>query len=671
MPAGAVLERCLEPIDIGAVRLRNRLMMTTHGPRLPQSRYLPYLDVRSRDVALVGIHAGYGMGAFPPGPGHFEADDALGPDAVPPHPLTEEGRAWCERYVPVLREQAEVIQRNGARCVGQLHHAGASDAADTLNFVVGPSGVRDEHRRRVPHPLTALEIADLVQVFAEAAGRVQRAGLDAVEIHAAHGYLINQFLSPLTNRRTDRYGGSLDNRICFLIEVLDAVRAGIGGSMPVGVRIPGAEGADGGLTTPDVCEIAGRLEDAGADYLSVSTGNYTGLRAGLRIAYVAPAYQEPGPAVADAAAVRSRVRVPVVVAGRITDAVMAERIVAEGQADMVGFTRALIADPRLVAKTRSGSGATVDACIACNECHTGLPVRCTVNPAAGHENELAIHRTASPRRVLIVGGGVAGMQCARVAAARGHQVTLIEREAKLGGVLSVLGRDAHRPELEDMARHLEAEVARAGVEVRLDSEATTDLILDQHPDEVVIAVGAEEMVPSLPGAKLSHVVTALAVLGGEAQLTGHVAVIGGLEDHLPPLVVADAVAGAGHPVTLLTEQASEGEAVEAATRYALMRRLRAKGVETRRLSALSAVRPGSLIIRDTLTNEEDTLDGVDTVVLACGRHPRRALADQLQSGQLQAWRRQAPFAVHLVGDCLAPRRLLHAMMDATRQAVAL
>ena len=666
MPAGAVLERCLEPIDIGGLRLRNRLMMTTHGPRLPQSRYLPYLDARSRDVALVGLHAGYGMGAFPPGPGRFEAGDALGPDAVPPHPLTEEGRAWLERYVPVLAEQAEVVQGNGARCVGQLHHAGASDAADTLDFVVGPSGVRDEHRRRMPHALTASAIADVVQVFAEGAGRVQRAGLDAVEIHAAHGYLINQFLSPLTNRRTDRYGGSLDNRIRFLLEVLAAVRAGLDGSMPVGVRIPGAEGVDGGLTTAAVGEIAGRLEDAGADYLSISTGNYTGLRRGLGVAYVTPVYQAPGPAVADAAAVRSRVGVPVVVAGRITDAVMAERIVAEGSADVVGFTRALIADPDMVAKVRRGSGATVDACIACNECHTGLPVRCTVNPAAGHEKELAVHPAAAARRVVVVGGGVAGMQCARVAAARGHHVTLIEREAALGGVLGLLGRDPHRPELQGFRRHLEDEVARLGVDVRLGTEVTTDLIVDHNPDHVVIAAGAEEVVPDVPGAKLSHVVTALAVLRGEAHLTGHVAVIGGLEDHLPPLVLADAVAGAGHPVTLLTEQTSEGEAVEAATRYALLRRLRSKHVETRRLAALAAVRPGSLVLRDVLTNEEGELDGIDTVVLACGRRPRSALAEQLQGCH-----RPAPFGVHVVGDCLAPRRFLHAMMDATRQAVVL
>jgi 2,4-dienoyl-CoA reductase-like NADH-dependent reductase (Old Yellow Enzyme family)/thioredoxin reductase len=656
MPAGAVLKRCLEPIEMDGLCLRNRLMMTTHGPRLPQGRYLAYLDVRSKDVALVGVHAGYGMGAFPPGPGRFDADDAF----------TEEGRAWCERFVPVLAEQAEVVHRNGAMCVGQLHHAGASDAAETLKMVVGPSAVRDEHRRHTPHVLAATEITDLVEVFAEAAGRVQRSGLDAVEIHAAHGYLINQFLSPVTNVRTDRYGGSLDNRMRFLLDVMAAVRARLGGSMPVGVRIPGTEGTEGGVATGEVCEIARRLEQAGAAYLSVSTGTYTGLRGGLGVAYVAPAYQAPGPAVADAAAVRSVVRIPVVVAGRITDPVMVERIVAEGQADIVGLTRALIADPRLIAKARDGSQTSIDTCIACNECHTGLPVRCTVNPAAGHEEALVPRRAPTRRRVLVVGGGPAGLQCARVAAARGHRVTLMERDMALGGVLGVLARDPLRPQLEGFRRHLEAEVTRAGVELCLGTDVTAELILDQAPDEVVIATGADEMVPDVPGVNQSHVVTGLTVLKGGVPLAGRLAVIGGLEDHLPPLVVADFLAAAGHPVTLLTEQASEGEAVEAATRYVLIRRLRARGTAVHRLSALAGIGSGSLLARDVLTNEVDEVHGIDAIVLVCGRRPRSTLAEQLEARQ-----EQLPFGVHIVGDCLAPRRLVHAMMDASRQAVVL
>jgi pyruvate/2-oxoglutarate dehydrogenase complex dihydrolipoamide dehydrogenase (E3) component len=258
------------------------------------------------------------------------------------------------------------------------------------------------------------------------------------------------------------------------------------------------------------------------------------------------------------------------------------------------------------------------------------------------------------------------MQCARVAAARGHHVTLMERETALGGQLGAIGRDPHRPELEGFRRHLEAEVARVGVDLRLGTDVTADLILDQAPDDVVIAVGAEEIVPDVPGANLPHVVTALAVLKGDVQLTGPVAVIGGLEDHLPPLVVADALAQAGHPVTLLTEQPAEGEAIEPATRYALLRRLRIKRVAVRRLTALAAIRPESLVVRDVLTNEEDQVEGIHAVVLACGRRPRSDLAEQLEGR-----RQEVRFGIHLVGDCLAPRRLVHAMMDATRQAVVL
>jgi 2,4-dienoyl-CoA reductase-like NADH-dependent reductase (Old Yellow Enzyme family)/thioredoxin reductase len=659
-------EHCFDPLDIGDLHLRNRLMMTTHGPRLSQSRYLRYLAERSRDVALVGLHAGYGMGGFPPGPGQFRPEEALEVGAVAPHPLSREGRAWCERHVPVLREQAEGVQRNGARCVGQLHHAGAADGAESLGTVVGPSAVPDEFRRRMPHALTAEEIADLVQVFAEAADRVFRAGCDAVEIHAAHGYLLNQFLSPLTNIRGDRYGGSAENRIRLLLEVVDAVRVAIDGAIPVGVRIPGSEAAEGGLTNADMAEIGRRLAAAGSAYLNVSNGTSTGLRLGLGLAYVAPAYVAPGPSVADAAAIRIGAGLPVVVAGRIVDPTVAERLLADGQVDMVGFTRALIADPRIFAKARRGSSHTINRCIACNECHTGLPVRCTVNPAAGREDELTMRRARSERRVVVVGGGPAGMLCASMTAGRGHRVTLLEQSAALGGTLAVLGRDPHRPELAGFGRHLQNEVARADIDVHLGVTVTSELVADLSPDEVVMAVGAEELVPALPGADLIHVITALAVLRGDPMNQGHVAVIGGLEDHLPPLVVADLLARAGRRVTIVSEQVAIGEAVEAATRFELLRRLHARGVEFQPLSALMAITPESVVVRDVLTNHQSEIDGIDAVVLACGRRSRIALAEEL------ALHRGSPsFDVRAIGDCLAPRRLLHATMDAARLAVTL
>lgn len=657
--------RCFEALDAGRLHLRNRLMMTTHGPRLPQRRYLPYLEARSAEVAMVGIHAAYGMGQFPPGPGRFSPEDHPDPDAVVPHPLSTEGRAWCEQFVPALAEQAAAVHRGGALCAGQLHHAGAADAGDSLGAVAGPSAVVDEYRRRPPHVLTPEEIADLVQVYGEAAGRVRRAGCDVVEVHAGHGYLLQQFLSPLTNRRDDAYGGDLAHRMRLLLEVVEAVLAAVGDDLPVGVRIPGSEAAAGGLTTMDMVEVCRALVPLGVSYLSVSNGTYTGLRGGLGLAYVAPATVPQAPSAADAAQVRAATGLPVVVTGRITDPETAEALLEGGTADVIGFTRALIADPAIFAKARDGRRHEIVGCIACNECHTGLPVRCTVNPVAGRERELAVDPAPSPRRVVVVGAGPAGLQCAAVAAERGHRVTLLEREPEPGGALRRLAGDADRPQLAGWLDSLLARVGRAGVDVRCGREATVDAVKSLRPDEVVVATGADEVLPEGGGPDGPAVLGGLEVLGGEAPLpSGDVVVVGGLEPHVGPLAVAGALARAGARVTLLTELLAEGEGVEPATRFALVRRLASQGVTVRRLSALYGIEGDKLAVRDVLTNRVELLGPVDAVVAASERRARTAVADELRG-------RLGPGRVHLIGDCWAPRRLLHATTDAARQAVVL
>jgi 2,4-dienoyl-CoA reductase-like NADH-dependent reductase (Old Yellow Enzyme family)/thioredoxin reductase len=634
--------------------------MTPHGPRLPEGRYLEYLAARAPEVGLVGVHAGYGMGIYPPGPGRGTGTGE-DPAATPLHPLRAEGRQAYERYVAVLREQAAVVQAGGARCVGQLHHAGGAEAADTMRPPSGPSDVPDPFRRRVPHPLSLSEIADLIEVYAEAAGRAQRAGLDMVEIHAGHGYLLNQFLSPLTNRRTDRYGGSRDNRLRLLLEVLDAVTAALDGALPVGVRIPGSEPAAGGLTVSEMCEVGTRLVQHGAAYLSVSNGTYTGFGAPDGLAYVAPAYVEPGPSVADAGAVRSAVGAPVLVTGRLVDPEHAAQIVAEGAADLVGFTRALIADPKLISS--AASGRPVRHCIGCNECHTGIPVRCTVNPRAGWEGTL-IAQPGRRLRVVVVGAGPAGVEAALWASRSGHRVTLFERGSTVGGTLALLALDPARPELARLCAELAAEVSDATIDLQLEVEADAATIAGLQPDDVVVAAGADEVRPDLPGLQSLPVATALEVLAGQAVPGPRVAVVGGSEDHLPPLVTADLLARQGLEVFMLTEQVSEGEAIEAATRRELLRRLRRGRVTTVRLAALSGAAAGQVEVVDPLTGEPGVVADIDAVVLACGRHPRTELAWRLGDGVTGA-------RVHQIGDCLAPRRLLHAFADGARLAASL
>jgi 2,4-dienoyl-CoA reductase-like NADH-dependent reductase (Old Yellow Enzyme family)/thioredoxin reductase len=649
-----------DPIEIASLSLRNRLMMTVHGPRLSESRYLPYLDARSKDVALVGLHAIFGVYNFPFGPGRFVPGYAADFDAVPPHPLTADGRAFLERAVPSLAAQVDVVHGNGALAVGQILHLGASAHEESFQPVVSASVVQDEFRHHTPHALTVDEIDQFVQAWGEAAARAQRAGVDAIELHAAHGYLINQFLSPDTNLREDGYGGSLDGRTRFLFEIFDAVQAAVGAGFPVGVRLPGKEFFEGGLDVGEVAEMARRLEQRGVAYVNVSGGNYTGLRHTVHVAYVASSYVAPGPNVDAARAIRAAVEsTPVIVAGRINDLALAERIIAEGSADMVGLTRALIADPRIASKVRDGRADTVTTCLACNECHYGRTVSCAVNPTAGREEELAIHPAENPRHVLVVGGGPAGMACARSAAERGHRVQLVEGGDQLGGALRIVGTDHNRVEFRLYLESLERQLRSLGVEVELGTVLTAADVVARRADVTVVATGATEWVPDVPGADAANVHASLEVIAGGVELGPTVLVVGGLEDHLPPLTTADYLAERGHRVVLLTELRAPGEGIEPATLFTLTRRLLDRDVELVCMSALQAVDGTTVTIRNTFTGRLRTLDGIDDVVLACGRRPRRELADALD-------RVGHPYAS--IGDCLSPRRLVHATLDGARQA---
>jgi 2,4-dienoyl-CoA reductase-like NADH-dependent reductase (Old Yellow Enzyme family)/thioredoxin reductase len=653
--------RLFEPIDVGSLTLRNRLMMTVHGPRLPEDRYHRYLAERSLDVGLVGLHAMHGVYDFPFGPAPFTPSYAGAWDAVPPHPLSQDGLAYYDRAVAAMAAQVEVVHRNGARAVGQIFHPGLSQHEEAFRAVVGPSPGPDEFRRHVAHELTTGEIADLVEACGHAARRAVRAGLDGIELHAAHGYLLNQFLSPLTNQRADRYGGQLENRLRLLVEILDAVRQGAGAAVPIGVRLPGTEAVEGGLGSGDMQEIARRLVAEGVAYLNISSGNYTGLRRGVGLAYVAPAYTGQGPNVSAASSIRSAAGgVPVIVAGRFTDLSVAEQVLAEGHADMIGLTRALIADPRIVQKVRMGRAADVTPCVGGNECHYGRTVACAVNPAAGREEELAIVPADEPRRILVVGAGPAGMECARVAAQRGHRVRLVDEATAVGGTLRIVGSDPARSDfltyIETMARRLEA----LGVEVELGCPVDADSLAVDEADTIVLATGSTPWIPPVPGVDRPHVTTSLDVLEGRASIGRSVVVVGGLDDHLPPLTIADFVADGRRRVILLAEPMVAGQAIEPATLFTLTRRLLEKSVELVPMTALHEVGDDHVVVRNTLTNRTRVVEGIDSVVLACGRRPRRDLAAALQA-------RRRPF--HLIGDCLSPRRLVHATLDGARQGV--
>jgi NADPH-dependent 2,4-dienoyl-CoA reductase/sulfur reductase-like enzyme len=409
-------------------------------------------------------------------------------------------------------------------------------------------------------------------------------------------------------------------------------------------------------------EIARRLVDLGMIYINVSGGTYGGLRQGLKLPYVSPSYMPEGHNVDDAAGIRSAVDVPVIVAGRLIDMEMGEQIVAGGRADIVGMTRAFMADPAIVNKAFAGEDQRIIPCIGCNECHYGRIVTCAVNAATGREEELEVHPADTARTVLIVGGGVAGMECARMAAMRGHRVTLIERGDELGGMIAVLGRDPARADFNRYLRYLQDELKLLPVEVRLGTEVTGDLVSSIGPDVVVIATGAGDHRQAVPGADADHVHTATELFAGTVDLGDHVAVVGGLDDHLPTMTTADLAARSARRVTLLTETMHAGEDIEPASQFILTRRLLEHDVTIMPMTGLTAIEGATVRTRNTLTNAPGQVDGVDTVILIAERRPRDELAERL---------RAAGFEVHLIGDALAPRRMMHANLEGVRLAQTL
>jgi len=642
-----------QPIALGSLTIPNRIMCTTHGPRLSQLRYLRYLEERARGgVGLMGFNLGpLGLMQFPFGPGRPFPASAGDLDAVPFHPLTAEGRAYYDSLIPSYRAWADAVHAHGAKCVGQLYHAGAAQHSDNFQPTVAPSSIADEYEHHNPHALTCDEIADLIQAYALCAERAVKAGYDGIELHAAHGYLPHQFLSPLFNRRTDSYGGSLENRMRFLVEILRAAQGAVGAGFLVGVRLTTPDQAEGGLTLDDIVAVSQRLAVEGAGYISLSGGSYAGLRGGANLPYVAPAFVNQGPNLATSAAVKRAVEIPVIVAGRISDFDVAEKAIADGQADMVGMVRALIADPYAISKAFAGQLKTVTPCIGGNECHYGRAVACATNPAAGREAEMELAPTADPKRILVVGAGPAGLECAAAAAERGHRVVLVDRRPELGGLLIPLAEASQQADYGRYLTHMRRRIAEAAIELRLGVEADVDLVRAIEPDAIVLATGGAF------STMIGGAVDAARALADPSQLGEDVAVAGGLDDHLPPLILADFIARTGRKVTLLTENLSPGATLEIASLVMLTKRLLDREVVILPTTAALALTPEGLAIRNSLTNRPGLIPGIDTLVTVGPRVPNDGLAAEI-----------SPLGIplHVIGDALSPRRMLHATLDGAR-----
>jgi NADPH-dependent 2,4-dienoyl-CoA reductase/sulfur reductase-like enzyme len=507
----------------------------------------------------------------------------------------------------------------------------------------------------------------VVRAFGDAARRCREGGLDGVELSFAHNHLVDQFWSPLFNRRSDEYGGDLDNRMRFGYEVLREVRRQVGRDFVVGARISGDERIDGGLDAGDMAEIARRLAASGlVDFLSIVGG---AAHTASHQAAVVPNMSYPlGVYVPLAAAIKAAVPgMPIFHATRIVDPAHADRVLADGAIDMVGMTRALIADPDLPRKARAGRLDDIRVCVGANEgcidrIYQGKPVTCVQNPGAGREMELAEPSPAPlAKRVVVVGAGVAGLEAARVARLRGHDVILFERDAEVGGQARIAARAAARAEYGGIVRFLARQVEKLAVDCRLAIDATVDGILAESPDVVIVATGSEPHVPPRPGLDAKHVVSDRDVLLGSAEVGARVVLVDDVHTQ-QGLSTAESLLDRGCRVEVISRLFHPGQDIGITSIVPLYTRLFAKGVTLTPHTELVAVEGSAVVVANAYTGAPRRIDGVDTVVLSMGSRSTDAL--------YRALRGRVP-SVHAIGDCVAPRGIHHAILEGSRVARAI
>ena len=573
--------------------------------------------------------------------------------------FTHELGLHIDDVIPGLKQLVQAAHAHGAVIGPQLYHAGRQTSSKTTDMQpVAPSPIPDPTTNEMPKPLEIEEIRDIVEAYAQAARRAREADCDFVEIHGAHGYLITQFLSPFSNIRDDVYGGSEEGRMRFVFEVVRAVRKVVGPKFPVTIRISADEMVPNGLILEDSAKVSRRLEELGVDAIHVSSGNYASFDRGYMIA---PMSMPDGLQVPFAEWIKSCVKIPVIAVGKIRSPAMADDIIRTGRADFVAIGRSLLADPDWPKKAEDGRVDQIRNCIACNEgCISRLfaqqDVWCTVNPETGHEDEFAKPLSKDKKRVFIAGGGPSGMEAARIASLRGHRVVLFEQRDHLGGTLLLASMPPKRPGWSELRDYLVGEMKRLGVDVRLGTKATAELARKEGADVAIVAIGASQYPPRIPGIEMKNVVLSRDLLEGTARIRGEkVVVLGGGTSGAQ---IADFLSQRGYDVTIVTAGKEIAKDSAVVVRALFLDRLQQCGVTMLTDTRIVGIMKGKVLIVGPGDSEE--LPGelpADTVVASTGAKPNDSLADDLSTVVKQ---------VFVVGDAVEPRDVTYAMLEGAR-----
>jgi 2,4-dienoyl-CoA reductase-like NADH-dependent reductase (Old Yellow Enzyme family)/pyruvate/2-oxoglutarate dehydrogenase complex dihydrolipoamide dehydrogenase (E3) component len=645
------MNKVFEPIAIGSAEIPNRVVRSAHGTFIGRGVITDELIAYHAERAKGGV----GLSFL---------------EFCSPHPSSATIclNSWDDSIIAGYRGVAAAVKPYGMRMFQQIAHGGIM-YPDADGVAWSSSATPSPNDGKVPVAMSRDMIAEVAESYGIAAGRCQLGGLDGVELHSGHGYLIHQFLSPNANRREDEYGGSFDNRLRFLREALRACRRHTSGDFPIGIRLSD-EGAVGGLTADDCAQIVGILEQAGEiDYIHGSRGSYYSQTNMITTMEYPLGAMLPS----SGKVVKGARRIPrILVAGRVRTLEEADQLLRDDAADLIVMNRALIADPALVNKTRDGRIDQVRPCIACNQgCVGGMMMRqrigCAVNPAVGKEETLSedlIVATREPKRVLIVGGGPAGMEAARTAALSGHKVTLLEAGPVLGGSVNIARLAPRLHGLADVTSWLESEIYRLGVDVRTNNYVETDDVLAEQADAVIVATGSlprmdgiQALFPGQPiaGVDLPHVTSTIDLITSpKSRELPKTALVFDDVGNIEVIETAEWLVARGVAVTFVTRFTSVAPTVEAWLRLAPALEFLHQG-DFRAIprAQLVEIRAGECVIRPIESQKTETVQA-DMVVLGLSRTPINELHEALK-GRVPVLR--------LIGDALTPRDIQEAIRE--------
>ncbi|MHB8156354.1 MAG: oxidoreductase [Desulfocucumaceae bacterium] len=662
------MELLFTPIKIGSMELKNRISMPAiHHNYTPDGfvndRLIKYYETRAKGGAGLIIVGGCTIDLL-----------GMGPLMIGLHD---------DKYIEGLKALTSAVKNAGARIAAQLYQAGRY----THSFIIGqqaiaPSPIASRLTREVPREMTPEDIKMVIDSFGDAALRARKAGFDAVEVIASAGYLICQFLSPITNQRSDEYGGSWENRCRFGVEVINKVREKVGSDFTIMVRLSGNDFMPGSNTNREAALFAAELEKAGVDCFNVTGGWHE-----TRVPQITGDLPRGGFAYL-AQGVKAAVKVPVIASNRINDPLVAEQILRNGQADLVNVGRPLIADPEFPNKAKSGKLKSIRKCMACNQgcmdmVFSAQAVHCAVNPMAGREYEISVVPAPASRKVLVVGGGPAGMEAALTAASRGHGVTLWEAGKKLGGQLFYAASPPGKSEFLTLAEYYENELPAAGVKIELGRKAAVDDVIKQNADVVIVATGARPSAAPFTVVAGDKLVTALDVLDGTAVLGNNVVVIGGgAVGCETAIAIAEMGTLSAENLKFLMENEAEtyeslvrllnrgtkgvtlvelfkgiGRDIGISTRWVVMKNIKRLGINVIDQAKVKEVNSlGVVIERDG----QESVIPADSVVLAVGSSSVNELAGQLQ-GKISE--------LHVIGDASKPRKVTEAVREGFELAI--